>query len=427
VNVKPKAFIPVSAREGSNVAVKSGKMPWHKGPSLLQAMDSFSEAKDLEKRPFRMPVQDIYKFTDLGDDRRLIAGRIEEGSVSAGDDIIFYPSLKRSKIKSIEMFNSPGTKSAGAGRSTSFALSKEVYVQPGEIMCKTREKNLPHTGSTFNANIFWMGKEPLVTNKEYKLKLGTAKTYAKVKSVNRVLDASSLKASALKMQVDRHEVAECTIETIKSMAFDTISQCEATGRFVIVDGYEIAGGGMITKAVKNGGISLKEKVGVRDIKWVKSALSPAKRLSKYRHKPHLILITGKKSENKVAIAKKLESLLSDKGYPAYYIGIRNVIYGVDSDIQSAERFSSEHIRRLSEVLHILLDAGLTVITTASDLHEDDIDKIKTILSGQKIFTIIVGENYFTEDAADVVVGNDASASKTAKYISGLYAGGKRIQ
>jgi bifunctional enzyme CysN/CysC len=146
------------------------------------------------------------------------------------------------------MFNLPKLSTIGAGYSTSFTLKKEVYIQPGEIICKAGENPLPHIGSTFNANIFWMGKEPLVTNKEYKLKLGTAKTYAKVKSVNRVLDANSLKESGTKMQVDRHEVAECTIETISPVAFDAISQCEATGRFVLVDGHEIAGGGIITGA-----------------------------------------------------------------------------------------------------------------------------------------------------------------------------------
>jgi len=403
VNVKPKAFIPVSAREGSNIAARSGKMAWHKGPSLLQAMDSFSEAKKLDKRPFRMPVQDIYRFTDLGDDRRLIAGRVEEGSVSAGDEIIFYPSLKRSKIRSIEMFNSPEMKSIGTGRSTSFALSKEVYVQPGEIMCKAKEKTLPYTGSTFDANIFWMGKEPLVPNKEYKLKLGTAKTYAKVRSVNRVIDASSLKESVAKMQVDRHEVAECTIETIRPMAYDTISQCEATGRFVIVDGYEIAGGGIITKAAKNGGMGLKEKVGIRDYKWVRSGIKFSKRLAKYGHKPQLILITGKRNENKIRIARKLEALLSKKGYPAYYIGIRSVIYGVDSDIRSAERYRDEHLRRFAEVLNILLDAGLTVIATASDLHEDDINDLKTILKNKEFLLAIVGENYLVEKIADIEI------------------------
>jgi bifunctional enzyme CysN/CysC len=416
VNVKPKAFIPVSAREGSNVAKKSEKMPWHKGPSLLQAMDSFSETKNLDKRPFRMPVQDIYKFTDLGDDRRIIAGRVEEGSISVGDDVIFYPSGKASRIKSIEMFNSPKALNISAGYSTSFTLTKEVYVQPGEIMCKTKEKSAPECGHAFQANVFWMGKDPLTLNKEYKLKLGTGKSYAKIRAIERVLDASSLKSNEKKLQVDRHEVAECEIETVKPIAYDTISDCEATGRFVLLDNYEIAGGGIITGAAKNGRPGLKEKIHIREIKWVNSGINASKRLAKYGHKPQLILITGKRNENKIKIARKLEALLSKKGYPAYYIGIRSVIYGVDSDIRSAERYRDEHLRRFAEVLNILLDAGLTVIATASDLHEDDIEKMKTIIEHHKITVALVGDNYFVEDVAAVQVGRNIPVKEAVNSI-----------
>ncbi len=54
-----------------------------------------------------MPVQDVYKFTRFGDNRRIIAGTIETGSVRVGDEVVFYPSGKKSRVKTIEWFNSP--------------------------------------------------------------------------------------------------------------------------------------------------------------------------------------------------------------------------------------------------------------------------------------------------------------------------------
>jgi len=416
IGVKPKAFIPISAKNGENIAKKSKLMKWYKGGTLLQEMDRLHASKELGKRPFRMPVQDIYKFTGSGDDRRLIAGRVEEGTISVGDDVTFYPSSKTSKIRSIEMFNLPARESIGAGYSTSFTLTKEVYVRPGEVMCKTREKSSVLTGHAFTANLFWLGKEPLTLNKEYKLKLGTSKAYAKIRSIKRVLDASSLKSSDSKLQVDRHEVAECVIETVTPIAFDLISSCEATGRFVLVDEYEIAGGGIITGAMKNGRKELDEKVLLRDMKWVRSALPAKTRLGKYSHKPQLILITGKKNGNKPKIAKILEVLLAKKGYPAYYIGIRSVIYGVDSDIRSAERYRDEHLRRFSEVLNILLDAGLTVVATASDLHEDDIENIRKIIEGRKMTLVVAGEDYFVERSSAVNITDLNDPAKAAEKI-----------
>jgi bifunctional enzyme CysN/CysC len=260
IDVKPKAFIPISAKNGENIAKRSKFMKWHKGRPLLAEMDMLRASKGLDKGLFRMPVQDIYKFTDQGDDRRLIAGRVETGSISAGDEVIFYPSNKISKIKSIEIFNSPKTSSISAGYSTSFTLTKEVYIHPGELMCKAGEKNAVASGHVFSANIFWMGEEALALNKDYKLKLGTGKTYAKIKAIKRVLDAGSLKIIEKKTEVDRYEVAECEIETVGTMAFNLVTDCEATGRFVLVDNFEIAGGGIITRTLRNGQPDLKTNV-----------------------------------------------------------------------------------------------------------------------------------------------------------------------
>src|SRR3989339_474219 len=92
IGVTPMNFIPLSARNGDNIIVKSDKMPWHSGMTILETVDSFARELDHIKKPFRFPVQDIYKFTETGDDRRIIAGRIETGSIKVGDEGVCLPS-----------------------------------------------------------------------------------------------------------------------------------------------------------------------------------------------------------------------------------------------------------------------------------------------------------------------------------------------
>lgn len=417
LGIVPVAFVPASARDGDNLTSASKNTSWYRGHDLLSLLDSFVKAPPLKEKPFRMPVQDVYKFTNEGDGRRTIAGRIESGIIEVGDEVVFYPSGRRSKIKSVEMFGSRPKSVIEAGYCTGFTLSKEVYVQPGEIMCKASEGKPTFSGTEFKANIFWMGETPLVTSKEYKLKLGTSKVFAKVLSINRVLDPSTLVSSESEVQVKKHDTAECVIETVKPIAFDVISDSEGCGRFVIVDGFEISGGGIILAPVEKGKPGLREKVDLREIKWVRSDIVNGERLKKYARKPSLILITGRKGVNKIDVGKKLEADLNEKGYPAYYIGIKSIIYGVDSDIASIERFRDEHLRRLAEVLHILLDAGLTVIATASDLNEDDVDNIRTILKGQEMKLVVIGENPFVEDMVNLKVDGTLSPEDAASKIS----------
>jgi bifunctional enzyme CysN/CysC len=83
--VSPMQFIPVSAVNGENLATRSNQMAWYKGPTLLESLDKFEKAPAKTNRALRMPVQAVYKFTRQGDDRRIIAGRIESGQVKVGD------------------------------------------------------------------------------------------------------------------------------------------------------------------------------------------------------------------------------------------------------------------------------------------------------------------------------------------------------
>ena len=249
INIVPKAFIPISAREGDNIVKHSSNLEWFKGLTVLSVLDSFEKAESLEKQNFRLPVQEVYKFTAFNDDGRIIAGRVESGSINVGDKVVFLPSKKESEINSIEGFNIKPRKTISAGHSTGFTLKEQIYVKRGDIMCKVYEK-LPYVGSEFKANIFWMGKNPMTTDKEYKLKLTTFEVTISIHKILKVLDSTNLNATC-KEQVERNDVAECIIYCKKDIAFDLAADHEVTGRFVIVDNYDIAGGGIITQVVES--------------------------------------------------------------------------------------------------------------------------------------------------------------------------------
>ena len=210
VGIEPKAFIPIAAREGDNMIERSKNLSWYEGGPILGVLDSFEKAPDLEAKPFRMPIQAIYKFTEAGDDRRIVSGRVEAGSISVGDKVIFLPSNKRSEVSSIEEFNVPAKKTIGAGYSVGFTLKEQIYVNRGDIMCKAEEEH-PLVSSLVQVEIFWMGKEPLVFNKEYKIKIGTAKVPVRLSKIKKIIDAVELK-KADKDRVERHDVAECVRE-----------------------------------------------------------------------------------------------------------------------------------------------------------------------------------------------------------------------
>ncbi len=391
INIVPSHFIPVSGFKGENIVHKSEAMNWYKGSTVLEVLDSFTSEKPQKDKPFRMPVQGVYKFTKEGDDRRIVAGTIESGMLHEGDEVVFYPSGKKSKIKTIEAFNEERRKSIGAGHSTGFTLSEQIYVRRGELAAISEQKQ-PEVTTRIKVNLFWLGKESLKKDKEYYLKLGTAKVSVKVEEILRVLDASSLDNKTSQL-VHRHEVAECILRLEKEIAFDLSHDVMSTGRFVIVDNYDIAGGGIVLEALEDKQSWVREKVIMRNYKWEKSQISDERRAEKYNQKSTLILITGEKGVGKKALGKALESKLFEDGKIVYFLGIGNVLYGIDADIKSnSDNKREEHLRRLAEVAHIMTDAGAILIVTAVNLYEEDISIIKTIVNPEKIEVILVGDS-----------------------------------
>lgn len=418
INVKPVSFIPVSAREGDNIATLSERMPWYRGASVLEQLDRFTSDRRLQDKPFRFPVQDIYKFTRRNDDRRIVAGMVEAGSVNAGDEVLFLPSGKQSAIKSVESFNTPAKQRASAGEASGFTLTTQIYVRPGELMVKTSDP-LPEVGSRFRVNIFWVGRAPLIKEKEYKLKLGSARTAVKLAEISNTLDASDLSFSTGKKQLDCRDVGECILETSRPIAFDTAFVSETTGRFVIVDNYEIAGGGIVLENLSMGETLLQRHIREREHNWEKGLVRAEEREKANRHRSKFIVFSGRPGTGKRAVAKALEQGLFENGLNAYYLGVANIDRGLDADLGYHADNAGERLRRIGELARILTDAGLIFITAIDDADDYDIGTLKQLNEPSDILVVNLGENSFSRYTPDLQLSSGGEPADAVKLVTGM--------
>lgn len=246
LNLAPRAFIPMSAYEGENLVKKSGKMPWYAGDSFLETLDALEAPKLSEDRPLRFPLQDVYKF----ERKRLYAGRIESGALAVGDELLFLPSGAKTKVRSVEKWNAPVQSRAAVGESIGVTLDDPVFAERGEMVCRLGSE--PQVGSSFVANIFWMGGEHLEKGAKYKLKITTEEVECVVEAILKVVNSSTLEEVAGSAKaVAQNEVAEIILRTKKPIAFDAFDEITATGRFVLAGRQQILGGGIILKKVEH--------------------------------------------------------------------------------------------------------------------------------------------------------------------------------
>ncbi|TDS32246.1 GTP-binding protein [Halanaerobium congolense] len=419
IGLEAETFIPVSGMLGDNVAAQSDKMDWYHGQTVLEQLDSFENEALPHNKPFRMPVQDVYKFTKGGDDRRIVAGTVEAGEMNVGDEVVFYPSGKKSTVKSIEGFKEDKQHKVKVGKATGFTLDEQIYITRGELAARADEAG-PRVSARIKANLFWLARQDLVKDKVYYLKVGTAKVKARLQKINRVIDASNLNQDENKEKIERHDVAEVVFKLDRAMAFDLAGEIEETSRFVIVDEFEIAGGGIISEALEDEQSWVREKVMRRNYKWEQSLISREERAEKYNQKSTLILITGEEDVGKKPTAKALEKRLFNDGKVVYFLGIGNLLYGVDADIKNGNNNNQEeHLRRLAEVSHLMLDAGAILIVTAVELTQADLELIKTTVNPQQIETVWLGDRITTDLEFDLHIPEFTSEDQVSAQIKGL--------
>jgi bifunctional enzyme CysN/CysC len=372
LGVEPKLFIPIAAKLGDNIAKQSENTPWYKGTSVVESIDTlFEVGKAPVEQPLRFPIQDVYRF----DHRRILAGRVESGTVNVGDTLVFGPRGKTGIVKTIERWSAPPQDTAHAGQSVGITLTEQIFVERGHVA--SHLEHAPIVATEFQCNLFWLGKQPMNVGQKYKLKLTTQEVECEVASIQKIIDASTLsEASTERAFVAKNDVAELTLRTKYPVAFDNHNRIAESGRFVIVDNREVCGGGIILRGVYPDSLSKPKS---SNVTWHKTKIDADARALRNGHNGAVIWLTGLSGAGKSTIATELENELFQHGWNTYVLDGDNVRHGLCGDLGFSADERKENIRRVGEVAHLMADAGLIVITTFISPFREDRERVRKII------------------------------------------------
>jgi bifunctional enzyme CysN/CysC len=214
-----------------------------------------------------------------------------------------------------------------------------------------------------------------------------------------------------------------TLETLKPIACDLSSDLTRTGRFVIIDNYEIAGGGVVLKAIRSDTNRVTERVRQREMRWQRSAITPDLRAGRYNQRSTLVLLCGPADTGQERLAKALAEDLFDKGRHVYYLGLSNSTLAMDVS-ESGER--DEYIRRLGEVSHLFTDAGLILIATISDLDDYELETISALNQPSDYRIINVGPSRFNRANVDLQIDELTDTREAVRQIEDLLTRSKYL-
>jgi bifunctional enzyme CysN/CysC len=340
--------IPMSAVYGDNVLDPGPNMPWYRGPTLMQHLESVEVGDELAQQPFRLPIQWVNR-PNL--DFRGFAGQVASGTLKPADPVRVLPSGREARVARI-VTSGGDLAQAIAGQSVTLTLDREVDVSRGDVIVAAASP--PEVAAQFGATLVWMHDEPLLQGRAYLMKIGTRTVTATVAPIKHKVNVNTLEQLPAE-RLELNDIGVCEIELDRPIAFEPYSTNRALGGFILIDRLtnNTVGAGMIDFALRRS----------QNVHWQALDIGKRYRAQANGQKPGVLWLTGLSGAGKSTIANLIEKRLAYLGKRTYLLDGDNVRHGLNKDLGFTAQDRVENIRRVAEVAKLMVDAGLIVLVS----------------------------------------------------------------
>ena len=372
-------FVPISALRGDNVVDASDAMPWYDGSTLMHLLENVYIASDRNLIDFRFPVQ-LVNRPHL--DFRGFCGTIASGVVRRGDEVMALPSRKKSRVKSITIYDGE-LDEAFAPQSVTLTLEDEIDVSRGDMI--VHPGNVPRNEHKIDAMVVWMAEEPLVPGKQYLLKHTNKTVPGTVSTLRYRVDVNTLRshpAPTLRL----NEIGRCQIELNQSISYDPYRKNRVTGAIIVLDRMTNAtvGAAMIVdRATSDADDHWEEEPRSKLLHTTRGQVTLDEWSARFGQQATTILLTGLAGAGKTTIAHALERRLFDEGRVATVVDGQNMRAGLSRDLGFSVKDRSENLRRCVEVARFMNQAGLICICAFVAPNDDIRQRVKAAIGEER--------------------------------------------
>jgi len=366
--------VPLSARFGDNVTVRSEHTPWYKGPTLVEHLETVDVESDAAAKPFRFPVQWVNR-PNL--DFRGFSGTVASGIVKPGDRVTVAASGKTTTVTRIVTYDGDLAE-ARAGDAVTLTLADEVDIARGDLLAAPDAR--PEVADQFAAHLLWMGDEPMLPGRPYLMRIGTRYVPVKMTALKHRIDVDTLEHFAART-LSLNEIGVGNFSAAESVAFDPYAENRETGAFILIDRYTNAtvGAGMIDHGLRRAANIHRQAllVGREDRERLNG------------HKPAVLWFTGLSGSGKSTIANLVERQLYDRGVRTFLLDGDNVRHGLNRDLGFTDAERVENIRRVGEVAKLFVEAGSIVLCSFISPFRDERRMVREMFSAEEFLEVFI--------------------------------------
>ncbi len=386
LNVRAGAFVPAVGRDGDNLLTRSSKMSWYDGKTVAEALAELRAPVPQKSAELRVMVQGVLRRGQS----RTIVGRVASGVLKEGLDVSLWPSGRTAKIARIERWpDRGGDATVRAGAPVAFAIDEPYYVERGDIVSGT--SGGPALVSRLRVRLLWLAGYALRPGQHLRLKVGTRTAHVELLSIERAIDVQTLRERP-EGEAAHGDVIDATFRSREVIAVDDFATSPALGRFILLDGTDIVGGGTIQPE------TIVERTPA-NVVAVDHLLDRDSRAWRNGHRGAVVWLTGLPASGKSTIAMSVERRLFENGYQVYVLDGDNMRSGLCSDLTFSHSDRSENIRRVAEVAALFADAGFIVIAAFISPYRKDRDDARRA-AGERFYEVHVAADVATCERRD---------------------------
>ena len=379
--------IPISGVRGDNITTASTNTPWYTSAPLMTLLETIEiDEMRLQKQSFRMPVQWVNR-PHL--DFRGFAGTITGGSIRAGDAVVVMPSGRSTTVSRIVTADGDLSE-AFANQSVTLTLTDEVDASRGDVISSAEHPAL--AADQFEATVVWMSDQPLLRGRNYLLKIGCKTVTATVAPIKHKLNIETMEHVAAE-QLLLNEIGVVELELDRTIAFDPYRDNRDSGGFILIDrmSNNTLGAGMLHFALHRS----------HNVQWQALDINKTAHAEIKRQRPCCLWFTGLSGAGKSSIANLVEKQLHALGHHTYVLDGDNVRHGLCKDLGFGDADRVENIRRVAEVVKLMVDAGLIVLTAFISPFRSERQSARDLLEAGEFIEVFVDTPLAVAEGRDV--------------------------
>lgn len=354
-------FIPISALNGDNVVEPSPSMPWYRGSTLMNFLETVYIGSDRNLEDFRFPVQYVNR-PNL--DFRGFCGTLSSGIIRRGDEVMVMPSRRTSRIKQIVTHDGE-IEEAFAPQSVTLTLTDEVDCSRGDML--VRPGNLPKSSNDFDAMIVWMSADAMVPGKTYLFKHTSQTCPGQIDSLRYRVDVNSMhRTPAPDLQLN--EIGRCHVSLSQPIFYDAYRRNRGTGAFIVIDritNVTVAAGMILDREMMKRSAVYGTEAELAEMEGqgggVLTHVTSSEREARLGQSPVTVLFTGLSGSGKSSVAYGVERALFDMGRSVAVLDGEEIRRGMNRDLGYSLEDRSENLRRSGHLAKLLNDNGMLVL------------------------------------------------------------------